>query len=91
MEGINFQFGLQQLINEPTHHTRNSSSSIDLICASQPNLVMESDVHFSLHKNCHHQIIYAKLNLKVYYPSPYEREIWHYQKANIENIRKAIH
>ena len=51
---------------------------------------MESDVHFSLHENCHHQIIYAKLNLKIYYPSHYEREIWHYQKANIENIRKAI-
>ena len=51
---------------------------------------MESGVHSSLHENCHHQIIYAKFNLKIYYPPPYEREIWHYQKANIENIRKAI-
>ena len=51
---------------------------------------MESDVHSSLHENCHHQIIYAKFNLKIYYQPPYEREIWHYQKASIENIRKAI-
>ena len=39
IEGIASQFGLQQLINEPTHHTRDSSSCIDLIFASQPNLV----------------------------------------------------
>ena len=89
-EGITSQFGLQQLIDEPTHHTRNSYSCIDLIFVLQPNLVMESGVHSSLHENCHHQIIYAKFNLKIYYPPPYEREIWHYQKANIENIRKPI-
>ena len=51
---------------------------------------MESGVHSSLHENCHHQITYAKFNLKIYYPPPYEREVWHYQKANVENIRKAI-
>ena len=28
--------------------------------------------------------------LKIYYPPHYEWEIWHYKKANIENIRKAI-
>ena len=75
IEGITSQFGLQQLINEPTHHTRNLSSYIDLIFASRPNLVMESGVHSSLHENCHNQIIYAKFNLKIYYPLPYEREI----------------
>ena len=51
---------------------------------------MKSGVHSSLHKNCHHQITFAKFNLKFHYPSPYEREVWHYQKANSENIRKAI-
>ena len=51
---------------------------------------MESGVYSSIHENCHHQVIYAKFNLKTCYPSPYEREIWHYQKANIENIRKVI-
>ena len=50
---------------------------------------MESGVHSSLHQNCHHQIIYAKINLKVFYPPPYEREIWHYQRANVGLIQTA--
>ena len=37
-----------------------------------------------------HQIIYAKFNLQIFYPPPYCREIWHYQDANIDMIRKAI-
>ena len=81
---------MQQLINESTHHTWNSSFCIALIFTWQPNLVTESGVHSSLHENCHHQIIYATFNLKIYCPPPYEREIWHYPKANIENIRKTI-
>ena len=55
IEGITSQFGLQQLISEPTHHTKNSPSCFDLIFASQPNSVMESGVHSSLHRNCHHK------------------------------------
>ena len=51
---------------------------------------MESGVHSSLRQNCHHQIIYAKINLKVFYPSPYEREIWHYQRANVDLIQREI-
>ena len=65
----------QQLIKEPTHILINSSSCIDLLFTFQTSLVMESGVHFSLHQNFHHQIIYAKI--KVFYPPPYEREIWH--------------
>ena len=51
---------------------------------------MESGVHSSLHQNCHHQIIYAKINLKFCYPSPYEREIGHCQRANVDQIQRAI-
>ena len=90
IDAINSQFGLQQLINEPTHLVPDSFSCIDLISTSQTNLVMESGVHSSLHPNCHHQITYAKFNLKIYYPPPYEQEIWHYGKANADHIRKAI-
>ena len=39
---------------------------IDLILTSQPNLVMESGVHSSLNQNWHHQLIYVKVNLKVF-------------------------
>ena len=78
-----------QLIKEPTHIIGNSSSCIDLLFCSQPNLVMESGVHPSLNTSCHHQIIYAKFKLKIYYPLPYEREIWHYEAANTNAIKKC--
>ena len=90
IESITSQFGLHQLINEPIHLLQNSSSCIDLIFTSQPNIVVESGVHPSLHPNCHHQIIFAKFNLKIYYPPPYLREVWHYKEANADLIKRAI-
>ena len=51
---------------------------------------MESGVHSALPENYHCQITYAKFNLKIYHPPPYEREVWHCQNANIENIWKEI-
>ena len=57
---------------------------------SQPNLVTESGLYSLQHENCHHQIVYAKFNLKICYSPLCEREVWHYQNANIEKIRKAI-
>ena len=64
------QFGLSQIIKEPTHFLSNSASCIDLIFTSQPNLVMHSGVYPSLHSNCHHQIVFAKFNLTIFYPPP---------------------
>ena len=90
IEHITLQFGLSQIINEPTHILDSSSSCIDLIFTSQPNLVIELGVHPSLLQNCHHQIIYANFNLQIFYPPPYSLEIWHYQDANIDMIREAI-
>ena len=90
IDALTSQLGLQQLINELTHLVADSSSCIDLNFTSQPNLVMETGVHSSLHPNCHHQIIYAKFNLKIYYPHPYEREKCYYGKANVAHIRKVI-
>ena len=57
----------EQVISDPTHILESSSSYIDLIFLSQPNLVMNSGVNFSLHPICHHQIIHAKFNLKIFY------------------------
>ena len=51
---------------------------------------MERGVHHSLYPSCHHQIIYAKFKLKVYYPPPYERKFWYYQNANSNVIKKTI-
>ena len=90
VDTITSQFGLQQIINELTYLTSCSSLCIDLIFTSQPNLVMESGVHSSLHPNCHHQIVFVKIKLKIHYPPPYECEIWHYEKANADLVCRSI-
>ena len=84
------QFRLEQLIHETTHIIRRRPSCTDLLFASQPNLVVESAVQSSLHQNCHHQLVFARFNLKVVFPPPYECEIWHFKKENVDHIRKAI-
>ena len=89
IESVSSQFGLYRLINEPTHLLQNSSPYIELIFTSQPNIVVASGVP-SLHPNCHHQIIFAKFNLKIYYPPPYLREVWHSKKANADLIKRTI-
>ena len=78
------------MINEPTHILETSSSCIDLIFTSQPNLITESLVHPSLHPKSHHQIIFAKFNLEIIFPPPYFRDVWHYQDANTGLVRRAI-
>ena len=79
---------LHQIINEPTHVLENSSSCIDLIFKSPTNLVVESGVRQA---NCHHQIVYAKCNLKIHFFPHFEQKIWHYGKENTEIIRTEVH
>ena len=57
---------------------------------NQTNLVMVSGVHSSLNSNRHHHIRFENFSLKIHYPPPYEREAWHYQRANVNQIRQAI-
>ena len=66
------------------------SSCIDLIFTDQPNYVIDCGTHPSLHPNCHHQITFCKLNLKVEYPLPYECLVWNFKKSNNDAIKKAI-
>ena len=58
-------FGLYQVISGPTHIFSQSSSCIDLIFTDQPHLVTDCGIQTSLYPNCHHQITYCKLNLKI--------------------------
>ena len=88
---ISSLLGYSQLVNEPTNFEPNKlPSCIDLIFISKPNLVVESGVHPSLISTCHHQITFAKVSFKVILPSPYEREIWHYKRAQIPLIQRSI-
>ena len=45
-------------------------------------MALGSGVHSSLHPNSHHQVVFAKFDLKDFYPPPYERRVWHYKYAN---------
>ena len=85
-ENLLSQFSLSQVINEPTHLSQNFNSCIDLRFTNQQNLFTDLGIHPSLHSNCHHQIIYGKFNLKIFYPPPYERHLWDYKHANTDMI-----
>ena len=61
----------------------------DLLFINQQNLITDSGVLPSLHSYCHQQIIYGKVNLKIFYSLPYESRIWHCKHANADTISKA--
>ena len=78
------------MISNLAHISDTYPSYIDPIFTSHINLVVESGAHPSLHPSCHHQIIFAKFNLKIHYPPPYYCQVWHYLEADTELIRQAI-
>ena len=83
--------GLKQLISEPTNFTPNKNPTcIDLIATDQPNLVLDSGTRSSLDPYCHHDIVYCKINFRIPPAPPYERKIWHYNRANITAIRRSM-
>ena len=87
---VTSKFRLSQIIKELTHILENPSSGFDLIFSTQTILILDSGVHHSLQQDCHHQIIFAKLNLKAYYSPPCERTIFQNSQANIDHIQQAI-
>ena len=80
------------MINEPTHFFRNgcTPSCIDIILTDQPNLVMSSGVRPSLDPTVKHQMTFCKLNFKIPPPPNYQRQIWHFNRANMVSIKKAM-
>ena len=71
-QGSNFDFSSKQVFwsndNTVWPILSQTSSCTDLIFTDQPNLIVDSGVHPSLHSNCHHKIAYCKLNLNIEYP-----------------------
>ena len=39
---------------------------------------------------CYHQITYAKISFKVFFPPTYIRNVWHYKKARADLIKRSI-
>ena len=44
----------------------------------------------SLDPKCHHQIIHSKINIKIPPPPPIDRQMWYYDKANTDAIRRSM-
>ena len=90
IDNLTSSYGLKQLIVEPTYILPTSSSCIDLLFTNQSNMVVNSAVFPSIHQTCHHQIVFAKVNLKTFYPPPYTRRIWNYSNSNHLTHNNAI-
>ena len=90
LQPLTSKFGFSQIITKPTHILENSRSCRSLLFTSQANMVMDSGVHASFHSYCHHQIIFAKFCLKVFYPPPYERTVWNFSQANSAHVIRAV-
>ena len=91
IEELTSFLGLTQLITEPTNFEPNKNPScIDLIFTDQPNLVTSSGTRSSLDSLCHHQITHCVINYNILPPSPFERRIWDYEKADSNLIIKSI-
>ena len=79
------------MILEPTNFEPNKNPScIDLIVTDQPNIILHSGTRASYDSNCHHQIIHCKVNFTIPPPTPFERKIWHYNRADNVSIKKSI-
>ena len=66
IEDLFTSLNLTQIISEPTNFEPGKKPScIDLIVTDQPNLILDSGTRASLDSNCHHQIIYGKINFRI--------------------------
>ena len=84
------KLGLSHLISEPTNfEPHKNPSCIDLLVTDQPNIIIDSGTRASLDSYCHHQIIHCKVNFRIS-PLPYERKIWHYNKADSVAIKRSM-
>lgn len=89
-ESLTADFGLHQVISEPTHLMENSKSCIDMFFTDQPSLTTDNYFHLSLHGQCHHQIVYGILSVLKITLAPNTRKILYYDKADFVKIMKSI-
>ena len=43
-----------------------------------------------LHPSCHHQLVFAKFDISIYYLPLYKRTVCYYKRANSDLIRRPI-
>ena len=91
LDDISTTYNYTQLIREPTNFDPTKAPScIDLIFTTQPNIVMESGVIPSPLSFCHHQLVFGKIKFDYFRPPPYKREVWYFEKARIDLIKRSV-
>ena len=91
IEDLFTSLGLSQIISEPTNFEPNRNPScFDLVVTDQLNFIQGSGTRTSLDSYCHHQIIHCKVNFRILPPPPFERKIWHFNRANPFAIRRSM-
>ena len=71
----------------PKHVSKESSSCIDLIFVTSPDLIR---VELSIFGKCHHNLIHGIIDFKTPLLPPYSREVWDYKNANLNHIQSAV-
>ena len=86
------QFNLEQLINEPTHFTENSSSTIDLILTSNKNNIILSGVGESfLEQNVrYHCPVYCVLNFIKPVSPCFKRKIYLFDRGDYQTFSNDL-
>ena len=91
IEELFTKLGLSQLISEPTNfEPHKNASCIDLVVTDQPNIILDSETRVSLDSYCHHQMVKGGVNFRIPSPLPFERKIWHFNRANTAAIKRSI-
>ena len=91
IEELITKLGLSQLISEPTtFEPHKNPSCIDLVLTDQPNVILESGTRASLDSYCHQQIVHCNVNFRIPPPLPFERKIWHFNRANSATIKRSM-
>ena len=85
-------YGLTQLINEPTNFTEQSSSLIDIIMTSKVNTIIASEVcdpflPSLVRYHCPVAVILSFLKFKA---QNYKRRIWKYDEADYNKYRQTL-
>ena len=84
------QFGLQQIIEEPTHFTENSSSLIDIFLVSNVSSIISSCVCDPyLNQNVrYHCPVLSVFNFQKPRFKTFERKVWRYDNADYDLLRE---
>ena len=93
-DGTEIEELITKLISEPTNfEPHKNPSCIDLVATDQPNIILDGGTRASLDSCCHHQIVQWKVNFRIPPPPPplpFQRKIWHFNRANLAAIKRSM-